>query len=577
MTTAPNPSPARPASPKTRPRWLAAPAEGFNFLWRGEGRLALPGFVGALLMVFGGFGSGALRQRDHLLESMFLSWLRFGHGQILASIFVWVGLLLIIASWVRLGRAALRGLIALQQMYWVVPLWTLPMLFSVPLFSRDAYSYLAQGALVRDGFNPYEVGPVVNPGLLLDNVSTVWTTTTTPYGPAHLLLTRAITMVTGENVVSGTMVLRLTMLPGLALMVWAVPRIARHLGGNPTIALWLGVLNPLVLVHLVGGVHNEVLMVGLMAAGIVLVLERRHLSGIALIAVAVAFKATAGAALPFMVWIWMRHLRDDAELRGEEPPNWIRSFLKTAGAGAALFIAIFAGLSLLAGVGLGWLTALSGSKKIINWLSLPTAVAQLYTVATSWLTGVQLAPVLEFTRLVATVALVAIVITIVIRYRTTVRQSMLGIVFAMIAIVLLSPAALPWYYSWPLAVGAGFALSTSTLAVLVGMCTWMMLIFRPDGSIGMYQWYHLILATFCAVVAAKSLTQEDPLRLRRLLKPEPAPAQTAPDEPAPAGQPAKRPGGESEDEPAAQLQSPEPALTAPDQESTADRPARDGV
>ena len=26
---------------------------------------------------------------------------------------------------------------------------------------------------------------------------------------------------------------------------------------------------------------------------------------------AIAVKATAGIALPFMVWVWMRHLRDD--------------------------------------------------------------------------------------------------------------------------------------------------------------------------------------------------------------------------------------------------------------------------
>ncbi len=480
-------------------------------------------------MVFGGFGSGALRQRDHLLETMFLSWLRYGHGQILSGLLVWTGVLLMIAAWVRLGRATLRGKISLKKMYWVVPLWTTPLLFSVPLFSRDAYSYLAQGALLRDGFDPYEVGPVANPGVLLDNVSTVWTTTTAPYGPAFLLIARGITMLTGENVVSGTMLLRLTMLPGLALAVWAIPRIARHLGGDPAIALWLGVLNPLVLVHLIGGVHNEVLMVGLMCAGIVLVLERKHLAGIALIAVAVAVKATAGAALPFMVWIWMRHLRDDAELRGEEPPNWTRTFLKTAGAGIATFIAIFAAISVIAGVGLGWMTALSGSKKIINWLSLPTAVAQIYTVATSWLTNVQLAPVLEITRLIAAVALVGVVIFVVVRYRNSVHQSMLGVLYAMIAIVLLSPAALPWYYSWPLAIGAGFALSTTTLAVLVGLCTWMMLIFQPDGSIGLYQWHHVLIATACAVVAALSLTREDPLRLRQLLTPKheqsaPAPA-----------------------------------------------------
>ena len=41
-----------------------------------------------------------------------------------------------------------------------------------------------------------------------------------------------------------------------------------------------------------------------------------------------------------------------------------------------IFVAVFAVLSWLAGVGLGWLTALAGSVKIINWLTVPTAVGQ---------------------------------------------------------------------------------------------------------------------------------------------------------------------------------------------------------
>src|SRR6185369_16743345 len=103
-----------------------------------------------------------------------------------------------------------------------------------------------------------------------------------------LVLGQAITAITGDNVVTGTFLLRLTMLPGLALMMWAVPHLATHLGGKRPVALWLAVLNPLVLIHLIGGVHNEMLMVGLMAAGIALTFQGRHALGITLITVAIA-------------------------------------------------------------------------------------------------------------------------------------------------------------------------------------------------------------------------------------------------------------------------------------------------
>ena len=58
------------------------------------------------------------------------------------------------------------------------------------------------------------------------------------------------------------MLLRLCMLPGPALLIWAPPRLAQHLGANGSTALWICVLNPMVLIHLMGGVHNEMLMVG---------------------------------------------------------------------------------------------------------------------------------------------------------------------------------------------------------------------------------------------------------------------------------------------------------------------------
>ncbi len=273
------------------------------------------GFLGAALITTGGLGSGSTKQHDPLLESLHLSWLRYGHGLVLSSILLWIGVTLMLSAWLWLGRRALAGNASEYAMVASAAFWLAPLLLSVPLFSRDTYSYLAQGALLRDGLDPYAVGPIDNPNPLLDNVSPIWTITTAPYGPAFIMIARLVTMLVGNHVIAGTMLLRLCMLPGLALLVWATPRIARHVGANVPIALWICVLNPLVIIHLMGGVHNEMLMVGLMAAGIALTFERRHIAGIAVIAVGMAVKATAGLALPFMVWVWMRHLRDRREYR----------------------------------------------------------------------------------------------------------------------------------------------------------------------------------------------------------------------------------------------------------------------
>lgn len=514
--------------------WMRTSAD---FARSPEGHAALHGFIGAIMITVGGFGAGATRTRDPLLEALHLSWLRFGHGYALSTIFIWIGVLLMITAWVRLGRTTIGtgdrpdAGVTLNELRAIVGIWIFPLLFAVPMFSRDAYSYLAQGGLLRDGFDPYVVGPVANPGVLLDNVSPVWTTTTAPYGPIFLLLGRAITSVTGDNVVAGTIAMRLVMLPGLALMMWAVPYLTKHLGGKPTVALWLAVLNPLVLIHLWGGVHNEMLMVGLMCAAIALVLERHHVAGIVVLAIGVAIKATAGVALPFLVWIWMLHEREkraaqragrdpahlpeserphDAAEPTEDMPHPAMMFAKIAGLGLSVFAAVFAAASVIAGVGIGWLTALSGSKKIINWLSLPTILRDIIT----WVTPLNPDKLLSLTRMLCMVALAVMLVWTWWRFRHSEREAVLGILIAFVGIVILSPAALPWYYSWPLALAAGFALSTTTLMVLVGLCTWLMLVFQPDGSLGLYNFWHVAAATFAAVVAALSLRTVDPLRLR---------------------------------------------------------------
>ncbi|BBX96887.1 alpha-(1-_6)-mannopyranosyltransferase A [Mycobacterium lacus] len=471
-----------------------------------EARPARLGCLGAVLITVGGLGAGSTKPHDPLLESMHLSWLRFGHGLVLSSILLWAGVGLMVIAWLVLGRRLLAdpGPNSATEftMRATTAFWLAPLLLSVPVFSRDTYSYLAQGALLRDGFDPYAVGPVANPNALLDNVSPIWTITTAPYGPVFILVAKLVTMAVGNHVIVGTMLLRLCMLPGLALLIWAAPRLARQLGTSGATALWICVLNPLVLIHLMGGVHNEMLMVGLMAAGIALTLQRRHVLGITLITVAIAVKATAGLALPFLFWVWMRHLRDR---RGYRP---VQAFLVAAASSLVIFVAVFAVLSAVAGVGLGWLTALAGSVKIINWLTVPTAAANLIHAFGRSIFAVDFYALLRVTRFIG-IAVIAVSLPLLWwRFRRDDRAALTGIAWSMLIVVLFVPAALPWYYSWPLAVAAPLAQSRRAMAAIAGFSTWVMVIFKPDGSHGMYSWLHFWIATACALMAWYALYRE---------------------------------------------------------------------
>ena len=112
-----------------------------------------------------------------------------------------------------------------------------------------------------------------------------------------------------------------------------------------------------------------------------------------LVAVGVAVKATAGLALPFLVWVWMRHLRDPQRRACRHS----RRSLPPARVGG-IFVAVFAVLSWVAGVGLGWLTALAGSVKIINWLTIPTAAANITNSVGGLFFPVNFYAVLDITR-----------------------------------------------------------------------------------------------------------------------------------------------------------------------------------
>ncbi|MFY2858430.1 alpha-(1-_6)-mannopyranosyltransferase A [Mycobacterium sp. THU-M104] len=471
-----------------------------------QSRPAKLGFLGSALITMGGLGAGSTRQHDPLLESIHMSWLRFGHGLVLSSVVLWAGVGLMLIGWLALGRHVLAGDATEYVMKASTGFWLAPLLVSVPVFSRDTYSYLAQGALLRDGLDPYAVGPVANPNSLLDDVSPIWTITTAPYGPAFILIAKFVTVVVGNNVVAGTMVLRLCMLPGLALLIWATPRLTHHLRTDGSIALWICVLNPLVLIHLMGGVHNEMLMVGLMAAGIALTFGGRHLSGVALITVASAVKATAAIALPFLVWVWMRHLRDRRGL----PPA--QAFLAALAASLLVFAVVFGILSAAAGVDLGWLTALAGSVKIINWLTVPTGAANLIHAWGSNFFAFDFYPLLRVTRLIGIVVIAASLPLLWWRYRRDDRGALTGIAWSMLIVVLFVPAALPWYYSWPLAAAAPLAQSRRAVAVIAAFSAWVMIIFKPDGSHGMYSWLHFWLATACAVISWYTLNRAPAVR-----------------------------------------------------------------
>ena len=469
-------------------------------------RPLLLGTAGSVLILVGGLGAAAGAVQDPVMSDGPISWMRYGHGKMLSTLIVYSGYVLLVLGWVRLGRQVIAGTVGTRPVLVAAACWTVPLLFAPALFTRDVFSYLAQGALALAGFDPFTVGPtVLAEPEFLENVHPFWQSTPAPYGPLFILLVKGIVAVTGTNIAAGVLLSKLTNLVGLALLLWALPRLVGHLGGRLPVAVWLLIAGPLTVVHLVGGPHNDLIMIGFLAAGTALVLDRWHVAGIALVTLGVAVKASAAVALPFLVWVWAGHLRST---------RW-RNFARACASAVAVFVAVFAVATLAAGVDLGWVTMVNASSRLVNWLSLPTAAGELLHAVFGGLFDLSRDPFVTVTRALGGLLLLYVLV----RQWWLARDG--GVVavrraaVALFAVAVLSPTMLPWYLTWGLCLAAAWEWKPRQLAVAVGVSAFMVAPYSPDGEQLLYVWALMIVAVVLSVLAAVSLVRPDPLRLAR--------------------------------------------------------------
>jgi len=486
--------------------------------WLGDpaGKPLWLGFTGSVVILLGALGAGGVLVHDPVLEGTPLVAWRFGHGYDLAVMTTYLGLALEVWAWVLLGREVIAHRAGARGVLTTALVWILPILISPPLFTRDPYSYLAYGELPLRGFDPYSHGPSVLSGPILDNVHPFWRDTPGMYGPLFIAISKAVVSVTGENMIAGVLALRLILVLGLIPLVAAIPGLCRHLGGRVPTALWIIVANPVMLVVLIGGPHNDLLVIGFLSLGALLVLNRREASGIALVTLAVAVKGTAALALPFLVLVWATRFTGTRRVR----------ILKASAAGLAVFVEIFVLCSLIGQVGLGWLVALNAPTQIVNWLSLPTGVGQiLFNLTHVLFNGVVEAPFTIATRVLGVLGFLYLAVKQWLAARDggpdAVRRA--GVVLLLFA--LLSPATLPWYYTWGAVLLATTTATVRRMQIALLASVFLIISAFPDGEIALYSFGYLLLVMTGAAIAAIALRTPDPRKLRALASsPEPAAA-----------------------------------------------------
>lgn len=361
-----------------------------------------------------------------------------GSGLFLGMVAVYGGMLLLIRCWYDVVRGVTRHRgTPVARLVPIFAAWSLPLLFVAPLFSHDLYSYAAQGEMVSHHINPYTYGPdLLGPGSpFFKLVDHLWANVPSPYGPVFLELDGWIVSASGHHPLVAIEGLRLLALLGVALFAWAIPVIARSFGRDPGVAFALSAISPLVLLHLVGGGHNDALMLGVLAVGYALARRKRYLAGLFVVGLAASVKIPALIGAVYIGWEWLG------------PRLSIKARIRPVVTALLIAVGVMAALSELVGFGWGWIGGLSNPDVVRSWLDPATGLGLL---------GGKVVGVLglgSHTKGLITLArgsglLLAAVAGVVLLLRSDDIGPLRALGWSLVLVVLLGPVIQPWYASW---------------------------------------------------------------------------------------------------------------------------------
>jgi hypothetical protein len=164
------------------------------------------------------------------------------------------------------------------------------------LLSHDVYSYVDYARLgVVHGLDPYVHPPAAAP---FDPAyaRVTWIDATSAYGPLFTLATYPLAWL---PVWSAVAVLKATAALSVLAIALLVARVAPSRGVSPLGAAAFVALNPLVLIHVVGGAHNDGLAILAGTIGVAATLSGVEASAGAAFVAAFALKPPAALAAPF--------------------------------------------------------------------------------------------------------------------------------------------------------------------------------------------------------------------------------------------------------------------------------------
>ena len=356
---------------------------------------------------------------------------------LISLVAVYGGLVMLIRVWIQLAKALRhRPHVPIKYLMWILAAWMIPMVIVAPMFSRDVFSYAAQGEMVSRHINPYVYGPfTLGSGAYVAPVDPLWGNTPAPYGPLFLILDGFFATASAHHEFVTVIMLRVLEVVSVFAMAWCMPKLCKVLGRDHGEAFVLAILNPIIIITMVGGAHNDGFMVALLLLGVTAALYGHRVVGIVLCALAAAVKAPAAVGIVYIAWDWL----------GAGAPYKKR--LRPLAIAGLISIAVMGVLTAISGLGLGWIHNLATPGTVRSWAAPATSIG----LAISWVCthlglAVSQGSILAVTRLIGMAIAVALGIYLLRNYERIGWLKAMGL--TMLIFVVLSPVVQPWYLSW---------------------------------------------------------------------------------------------------------------------------------
>jgi hypothetical protein len=420
-------------------RFSPGPFEGWSFLWQP----ALLGFF-ALCAIVAGASFTNSPFKLNMTNTWFFGEPAVGAGSmgsqtklLLSIVLVYGGLVLLMRVWLRLSEVMKNHPGSpIKQLWKILALWSVPMIIAPPLFSRDVFSYAAQGEMTSYHLSPYILGPFsLGSSPYVAPVDPLWGNAPAPYGPLFLWIDGTITRITHHNHLATVVGLRLLEVAAVALMAYALPLLARAMGRSAGEAFVLGALNPLVLLTLIGGAHNDALMAAFLTLGIAKAMQKKPLWGFFFCACAAAIKAPAALGMVYVAWTCVSPYVSKRER--------LRPFLYAGAIGAFVL-----GVSTwMAGFGFGWVKNILSNGTVRSWAAPATGVGMAITSVSHGLgVSVSETSILSVTRTLGLMLAVALCLWLLLNANRRGWVRSLGV--SLLLLVVLGPVVQPWYLVW---------------------------------------------------------------------------------------------------------------------------------